>query len=360
MMIGVARIYGDRRWAGAIAQVVFCCVARDAAGDGTNPAHEETMKLRILKRDDVVRLLPMPQAIEQMRRAFGELSAGRAVMPMRSRIDTDEGDMHLMPACLGDSGLCVKMVLTYPDNHKYSLPVVQGTLMVFDSATGTPRALMDCAGLTGIRTGAGGGLAIELLSRRNSRVLGLIGAGIQARMQAEAAMVVRDIQQILVTDTRREAANALCRILTDQGKAPDIRVVDAADEIARRADILVTATTSPTPTFDGGVLRPGTHVNAVGSYRPDRREVDAGTVERAYVVVDSREASMHEAGELIIPDRKPDAELGEIVNGTAAGRSDDQQITLFKSVGIAVQDAAAASWVLEKAEETDAGVLVDL
>ena len=318
------------------------------------------MKYRILQRDDVVRLLPMPQAIEQMRKAFGELSAGRALLPMRSRVDTENGDMHLMPACLGDSGLCVKMVLTFPDNHKHNLPAVQGVLLVFDSATGTPRALMDCARLTAIRTGAAGGLAIDFLSRDDSHVLGLIGAGVQARMQAEAAMVVRDIRQILVTDTRPGVADALCQTLADHSKAPEVRRVETADELVSQADIVVTATTSPTPTFDGSVLRPGTHINAVGAYVPEKREVDTVTVQRAYVVVDSREASSHEAGALIIPKRKPDAELGEIVNGTAAGRTDDEQITFFKSVGVAVQDAAAAGWVLKQAEQMDVGALVDL
>jgi ornithine cyclodeaminase/alanine dehydrogenase-like protein (mu-crystallin family) len=318
------------------------------------------MKYRILQRDDVVRLLPMPQAIEQMRKAFGELSAGRALLPMRSRVDTEKGDMHLMPAYLGDSGLCVKMVLTYPDNHQHGLPAVQGVLAVFDSATGTPQALMDCAGLTAIRTGAAGGLAIQLLSREDSHVLGLIGAGVQARMQAEAAMVVRDIRLVLVTDTRPGAADSFCQALAGRCQAPEVRRVDKADELASQADIVVTATTSPTPTFDGRVLRPGTHVNAVGAYVPEKREVDTATVQRAYVVVDWREASSREAGDLIIPNRQPDAELGEIVNGTAPGRIDDQQITFFKSVGIAVQDAAAAGWVLQQAELMGVGVLVDL
>jgi ornithine cyclodeaminase/alanine dehydrogenase-like protein (mu-crystallin family) len=318
------------------------------------------MKYRILQRDDVVRLLPMPEAIERMRYAFGQLSAGRVVMPLRSRVDTDRGDMHLMPACLGDSELCVKIVLTYPENHQHHLPAVQGVLTIFDGATGAPRALLDCAGLTAIRTGAGGGVAVDLLSRKDSRVLGLIGAGVQARRQAEAAMVVREIRQVLVTDKRPEVADALCQTLADHNQGVEVCRLDSADELAAQADILVTATPSTTPTFDGSVLRPGTHINAIGSYRPDRREVDAATVQRAYVAVDSREASRHEAGDLILANCEPDAELGEIVNGAAPGRTDDQQITLFKSVGIAVQDAAAAGWVLKRAEELGVGTLVDL
>jgi ornithine cyclodeaminase/alanine dehydrogenase-like protein (mu-crystallin family) len=318
------------------------------------------MKLRILSGKDVDRLLPMPQAIQQMRKAFGDLSSGRAVMPMRTCVEAGSGDMHVMPAYLEDAALCVKLVLTYPENRNRDLPVVQGTISVFDPTTGTPRAVMDCGRLTAIRTGAGGGLATELLARPDSHVLLLIGAGAQGRMQAEAAMVTRDIQKIFVTDARRATAEEFCAAMADRPGAPEVTVVDRADQAVEQADIVVTATTSRTPTFDGRLLRPGTHVTAIGAYRPDRRELDSHTVEQAYVVVDSRRSAASEAGDLIIPGREPDAELGEIVNQTAAGRTDETQITLFKSVGVAVQDAAVAGWVLAQAEARDVGVLVDV
>ena len=318
------------------------------------------MKLRILSGEDVDRLLPMPQAIQLMRKAFGALSSGRAVMPMRSSVETESGDMHVMPVFLEDAALCVKMVLTYPSNRPRNLPVVQGTLLCFDPETGTPRALMDCGRLTAIRTAAGGGLAIELLARPDSHVMLLIGAGVQGRMQAEAAMVARDIRQIFVTDMHRATADEFRAAMAERPDAPTVTVVDTADQVVDQAHIVVTATTSRTPTFDGRLLRPGTHVTAIGSYRPDWREVDTHTVQQAYVVVDSRRSAALEAGDLIIPQREPDAELGEIVNQTAAGRSDEQQITLFKSVGVAVQDAAVAGWVLKQAEAQGVGVLVDM
>jgi ornithine cyclodeaminase/alanine dehydrogenase-like protein (mu-crystallin family) len=318
------------------------------------------MQVRVLSGEDVSRLLPMSEAIRQMRKAFGDLSAGRVVMPMRSCVETESGDLHLMPACLEDTGLCVKMVLTYPGNRQRNLPVIQGTLLIFDPATGTPRALMDCSRLTAIRTGAGGGLALELLGRPDSRVMVLIGAGAQGRMQAEAALVARDIRQIYVVDLNRETAEALRAALVDRPSAPQVTVVDDADRVVGEADIVVTATTSHTPVFDGSRLRPGTHVTAVGSYRPDRRELDAAAVRQAYVVVDSRRSATTEAGDLILADRQPDAELGEIVNQTAPGRTGGDQITLFKSVGVAVQDAAVAARVLQQAEAQDVGVLVDM
>jgi ornithine cyclodeaminase/alanine dehydrogenase-like protein (mu-crystallin family) len=318
------------------------------------------MKLRILSGDDVSRLLPMPMAIEQTRKAFGDLSAGRAVMPMRSCVETESGDLHLMPACLEDTGLCVKMVLTYPGNRQRNLPVIQGMLLIFDPATGTPRALMDCGRLTAIRTGAGGGLALQLLARPDSRAMLLIGAGAQGRMQAEAALVAREIQHIFVCDRNRETAESLRAALLDRPDPPGVTVVEEPDAVVGEVDVVVTATTSHTPVFDGRRLRAGTHVTAVGSYRPDRRELDAHTVRQAYVVVDSHRSATTEAGDLILAGREPDAELGQIVNGTAAGRSGEDQITVFKSVGVAVQDAAAAAWVLQQAEAQEVGVLVEM
>jgi ornithine cyclodeaminase/alanine dehydrogenase-like protein (mu-crystallin family) len=173
-------------------------------------------------------------------------------------------------------------------------------------------------------------------------------------------MAVRKIRQIRVFDMCHESAVSLRDKVSKHADAPAVIIASDSEDAVQCADIVITATTSPTPTFDGRHLRPGTHVNACGSYRPERREVDTFTVERAYVVADWREACMTEAGDLIIPGRDPDAELGEVVNGTAAGRTDDQQITFFKSVGLAVQDAAAAGWVLKQAEQLDVGALIDV
>ncbi len=265
-----------------------------------------------------------------------------------------------MPASMDETGLCVKIVTTYPSNQDLRLPVVQGMLSLFDPETGAPRALMDCRRLTAIRTGAGGGLAIELLSRPDSRTLGLIGAGAQAQMQLRAALCVRPLERVILYDSSAANAHALRESLVTEDDTPAVKVASSVDEVVREADILITATTSRTPTFDGRAVGPGTHINAIGVYMPDRREVDEDIVNRAYVVVDCRRAAQHEAGELILAGRTPDAELGEVVNGTAAGRTNSQQITLFKSVGVAIQDAAAAGWVLKQAEQHGVGVEIDL
>lgn len=318
------------------------------------------MLVRILRGNEIRPLLPMAEVIQQMRQAFGELSAGRVVMPLRSCMDTGAGDLLLMPACLAGSGLCVKAVLTYPGNSQLGLPCVQGVLLVFDSGTGRLRAIMDGEELTAIRTGAAGGLAVDLLSRQSSRVMGLIGAGVQARMQLEAARVVREIATVVIFDKTRQAAETLRDVLLAEPDPLEVLLADTAEQAVTAADIVVTATTSPTPTFPGRVLRAGTHVNAIGSYRPETRELDEDTLQNAYVVVDSRAAARAEAGDLILASREPDAELGELVNETAASREDDRQITVFKSVGVAVQDAVTAAWALNKAEQQGVGVLVDM
>jgi ornithine cyclodeaminase/alanine dehydrogenase-like protein (mu-crystallin family) len=318
------------------------------------------MKVRLLSSQDVAGLLSMPAAIQAMRSAFAALSSGHAVMPMRSRVDFQHGDMHLMPAALDDSDVCVKIVTTYRGNRQLGLPVVQGLLTLFDGETGVPRAVMNCGQLTAIRTGAAGGLAIDLLARPDSRTLGLLGAGVQAVQQANAALCVRDFRQVFVYDRRREAAEHLCLELQKRPDPPEIQILDNADAVAGSVDVLVTATTSDTPTFQGSKVRLGTHINAVGSYRPDVRETDNTLVERAYVVADCRLACKHEAGDLVIPGRDPDAELGEVVNQTAPGRTSAEQITLFKSVGLAVQDAAVANWLLQRAEEENSGTIVEL
>lgn len=318
------------------------------------------MSIRLISRAEVAELLPMGKAITLMGRAFAAHAAGRLVMPPRQRVETAGGDMLLKPAYLPGEGFCVKLVLTYPGNRAKGLPVVQGLVLVFDDATGTPRGLIDAAELTAIRTGAGSGLAIDLLARRDCRSVALIGAGVQGRKQLAGAMEVRAIDRVLLFEPDDGTAGALIADL--RAAAPGLRVtrVDDADDAVAQADIVLTATTSPVPTFNGSALRPGTHICAVGAYQPDRRELDERTMRGAYVVVDGHQAAGVEAGELAIPGITADAELGEVVNGSRPGRLDERQITLFKSVGMAVQDAFSATFVVREAERLGVGTNVDL
>jgi ornithine cyclodeaminase/alanine dehydrogenase-like protein (mu-crystallin family) len=319
------------------------------------------MQIRILTAADVKAALPMPKAIEAMKLAFGQFSAGEATVPLRGRLHTDKGVTLLMPAFLKRSrDLAVKVVSVFGDNPTLGLPTVSALVLVLDAETGIPRAMMEGDSLTALRTGAAGGLAADLLARKGASKVALFGAGVQGRAQLAAACAVRPIREVMVFDPVPAAA---ARVVEEIGTWPDgprARTAASAAEAVRRADIVLTATTSATPVFNGSDLPSGAHVTAVGSFTPDMQEIDASVVERAYVVVDAREAAMTESGDLIKARAVVDAELGEIVNNDKPGRRDDTQITLFKSVGMAAQDAAAAAAVLSAAEHKGLGTAIDL
>jgi ornithine cyclodeaminase len=241
-------------------------------------------------------------------------------------------------------------------------------VIVVDSETGQPVALLEGGSLTALRTGAASGAATDILARSDSRTLALFGSGAQARTQLEAVCAVRPIEQVWVYSLDLDGARRMVEELGGQGPIPrDIRLASSAGEAAERADIVCTATTSASPVFPDGAIRDGTHINAIGSYTPAMQEIDPQTVQRALLVVDSREAALAETGDLILPIRAGlftsdhvHAELGEVLSGKAPGRIDAGQITLFKSVGLAVQDAVAAGRALARAVELGLGQTVEL
>ena len=303
----------------------------------------------------------MSQAIEAVSTAFGQYSAGNAVVPLRSRLHTEKGVTLLMPAYLRQANaLTIKLVSIYGDNPQRGLPTVTAMLVVFDSESGVPLAIMDGDSLTALRTGAAGGLAAKLLARANAGTVTLFGAGVQGRTQLQAVLAVRAITQVVIVDRARNAAETLAEEIASSPASPNVRVMSDPQEAIENADIVIAATTTHTPLFNGRHLKAGTHVTGVGSFSPDMQEIDAHTIQRARVVVDSREACSAEAGDLIHSNSTIDAELGEIVNGDQPGRLDDQEITFFKSVGLAAQDAVAAAAVLKNAEAADLGQMVSL
>ena len=319
------------------------------------------MLIRILSSDDVKAALPMPKAIEIMKHAFGQLSAGKATVPLRSKISSDKGDTLLMPAYLhGSQDLGIKIVSIYKDNPSKDIPTVTAIVIVLDPQTGQPRALIEGDSLTAIRTGATGGLASELLARRNAKTVALFGAGVQARAQLQGVIAVRSITRINLLDLSLSASQKLADEIATWGEAPAVNLVSNSKEAIQDADIIITATTSSKPVFDGHGLKAGTHITGVGSYTPQMREVDETTVQRARIVVDSREACLAEAGDLIIPKATVDAELGEIINGIKPGRHSDDEITFFKTVGVAVEDAAAAAAILSEAETNGLGKVIEV
>lgn len=320
------------------------------------------MPISILSASDVRAALPMPKAIDAMRHAYSQLSAGKAIAPPRQHISTDKGVTLIMPAHLPErSEFGIKVVSVYDDNPSLNLSRITATVLVLDPATGTPKAFMDGASLTAIRTGAGGGVAADLLARKDAKTVGLFGAGVQARAQLQAVLAVRDITSVNLISRTQTSARQLATEISEWTAAPEVNLVSTPQQVVADADIVICATTSATPLFDGHALQSGTHITAVGTFVPEKREVDTTTIKRAdRIVVDSREACLAEAGDLIVPNARIDAEIGEIVNGDKPGRQSDDEITLFKSVGVAVQDAVAAAVVLAAVETNGLGTLVDM
>lgn len=321
----------------------------------------------ILNADEIRKVLPMKDAIEAMKRAYAALSDGKAEVPLRSRLPVPphDGLTLFMPAFVNDKksqALAVKVVSIFPHNSQRNLPLIFATVLVLEADTGRPLALLEGSSLTAIRTGAGSGLAVDLLARAESRVAAIFGAGAQGRTQLEAACTVRKIDQAWVYDSDRERAEAFVSELNGVGPIPhDIRIARNSEEAVRDADIICTATTSVSPVFDDAKLKPGVHISAIGSYAPQMQEIPAETVRRARIVVDSLSATLAETGDLVIPIRsglittEDITELGEILLGRKPGRSSPDEITLFKSVGIAVQDAMAAQVALENAQKLGLG-----
>ncbi len=321
------------------------------------------MEIRILTAADVRAALPMPKAIDAMRDAYSQLSAGTVVMPPRQHLSTDKGITLVMPAYLPErSEFGIKVVSVYDDNPDLNLPRITATVLVLDPETGAPEAFMDGTSLTAIRTGAGGGVAVDILARKDAKTVGLFGAGVQARAQLQAVMAVRDIEHVNLISRTHASAEQLAPEISEWWKdVPEVDIVSTPQEVVADADIVLCATTSATPLFDGNDLKPGTHITAVGTFVPEKREVDTTTIRRANrIVVDSRKDCLEEAGDLIIPNANVDAEIGEIINGDKQGRQSDDEITFFKSVGVAVQDAVAASAVLSEAEAKDLGTIIDM
>lgn len=319
------------------------------------------MRIRILTAADIRSALSMSAAIDAVQTAYAQLSRGKATMPLRTRVNTDKGVTLLMPAHLHESGdFAVKIVSVYGDNPKLNLPTVTATVLALDPETGMPLALMEGDTLTALRTGAAGGVAARFLARKDAATVALFGAGVQARAQLKAAMSVRNIKKVWIVDPFESAARRLQEDVAGWPDAPEVIVADSPRSAVSQADIVLAATTTKTPLFDGNDLKPGTHVTGVGSFTPEMQEIDAATIGRARVVVDQREAAMAEAGDIIIGKATIDAEIGEIINGDKPGRQNDEEITFFKSVGLAVQDAVTAAAVLKSAEEKNLGTVIQM
>ena len=326
----------------------------------------------VLTRSQIRELVPMPDAIELMKTAFAELSAGRTVSPLRTVIPNPEmeGDALFMPAYVpAMNALGLKTVSVFRRNPDRGLPVIHAIVSLIDPETGQPLAITDGTYLTALRTGAVSGAAADLLARPDSRVLAAIGAGAQGITQIAAVSAVRPIERVIAVDVNEQALERLRELLRNDWPEIEPRLETTTDAAAalREADIICTATTSRVPVFRDEDVRPGTHISAVGAYTPEMQELPAETVARATVVVDAIDAALTEAGDLIIPLRDGlvsrqhfARELGMVASGSAPGRVSTDEITLFKSVGNAVQDVVVAKRAVDRAQEFGIGTEIDL
>jgi ornithine cyclodeaminase/alanine dehydrogenase-like protein (mu-crystallin family) len=260
----------------------------------------------------------------------------------------------------------IKTVTLFEDNRKNDVPYIQGMVCLFDGNNGTPKAVFDGMTITALRTGATSGLASKLLARSTSSTCTVFGAGVQGRTQLEGVCAVCDIKKAVVFDTIPAASAKFADEMSKELEI-EVRVAQTSKEAIKEADIICCATISETPIFADNDLPAGVHINAVGSYKPHVQEVPEEMILRSRLYVDHRESVLEETGDLIIPINKGlmteghiVAEIGEVAAGNAPARTSDNEITVFKSVGVALQDLAAAAAVLKRAEDLDIGTVVEL
>jgi len=323
----------------------------------------------ILSQADVERLLPMGECIDLMASTLATLARGDALLPLRTviRIPQTRDAFGVMPAYLGaPKTIGAKIVSVFPGNHGTELDSHQGAVLLFDRDNGSLAALLDATAITTIRTAAVSAVATRALARVNASTLAIIGSGVQARAHVEAMCAVRPIASLRVWSRNSEHARDLAAFARDHFHL-EASAASTGAEAVSHADIVCTVTSATEPVLNGEWLKPGTHVNAVGACTPNAQEIDSEVVVRSRLYVDRREAALKEPGDILIPLQNGEigpehivAELGDVLIGRGVGRRNDAEITLFKSLGLAVEDLAAAAHVYERAERAGAGVNVEL
>jgi ornithine cyclodeaminase/alanine dehydrogenase-like protein (mu-crystallin family) len=316
----------------------------------------------VLSGADVRRVLTPGDCIEVMAAVLAARARGEAFMPLRSIMAAPgaNGFMGLMPAWSSEAGFALKAICVMPGNPARGLDAHQGTVTLFHGETGIPTAILDASAVTEIRTAAVSAVATRALARADASVLAVLGAGVQGRSHIEALRLVRPFTQVRVFAPTREHAQALA--------GDGVLVADSAEAAVRGADVVVCATSSRTPVLERAWLSAGAHVNAVGASTPSARELDTATVASASVFADSRESVAHEAGEFQLAVREGvisgldhlRGELGDVLIGSVPGRADDAELTVFRSLGLAVEDLAAAQFAVAGARRLGLGVEVAL
>lgn len=319
------------------------------------------MSVRILDEHDVRRLLPMDECIDVMEAALASLARGELHNPLRFvvRPPGESSLLGLMPAHRSAPLplYSLKTVAVFPENSARGLDPHQGFVALFDGTTGETRAIMNAGAITAVRTAAVSGVATRALARKDAKTLAILGAGFQAAAHLDAMRAVRDFDRIVMWSRTPGRAAAF----------DGVEEAATAEQAVRDADVVVTATSAAEPILERVWLKAGAHVNAIGSSIPTTRELDTATMVEGSLFVDRRESTINEAGDYLFPFREgaitPDAirgELGEVLIGSVDGRRSEDELTVFKSLGLAVEDLAAAEYVLQRAEAENAGSVVSL
>jgi len=309
----------------------------------------------ILNKKKINKIVAMNEAIEAMKTAFVQLSNGEAIIPTRLSMDVPDKNATslVMPAYSLDSPYyTVKVVSVNYSNPQKGLPLLHSSVQVFDASKGNMVATLDGESVTAIRTGAASGLATDILAKKDAKVGAVFGTGVQAKSQVEAILVAKNLEKILVFSRTKKSAELFCNLIHDTFR---IKASIGNKELLKEADVICTATPSKKPLFDHGDLSLGVHINAIGSFKPHMQEIPVETVINSKVIVDKIESCTVEAGDLIIPVEKGKwsfdlvhGELGQVILGEVSGRDSEDEITLFKSVGNAIQDLVLANIIMKK------------
>ena len=331
-------------------------------------------EILILKESDISSMITMSDIIEADKEALSIYSSHKSNIPLRSNIDIPEykGQCLFMNGYAAPAkALGVKIVSVYPENINKNLTSVPATMVLVDAETGVVNSLIDGTYLTRLRTGAISGLATDILSRKDSKILALFGTGGQAVTQLEAVLTVRKIEEVRVFDIFQDRAKEFAKKMSEKfSKKFNVRIIaaESSDKAIENADIITTVTTSKKPVFDANKVKKNVHINGVGSYTPDMQEIPEDILVKANkIYVDTRDGAINESGDLITPIKKGlikkekiNGELGEVINGQIKGRENDDEMTFFKTTGSAVLDLVAAQKIYEMAKTKGVGQIVDL
>ncbi len=310
----------------------------------------------VISKEEAKELMTASETIELMKETLMDFNLGKSEMSLRMNNQLSDGNFYLlMPAYLKEKQYFgVKLISIFPTNHGKGLPSHQGVVLLFSAEDGQEKAVVDCVEVTALRTAAVSAVATDLLSRKDAKVMGFMGAGVQARHHVEALLEVRDIEEILVWDLYEKSANNFAEEMSEKHNMK-VTVCKTQEELVGSSDIITTVSLAKEPILKGEWVKPGTHINAIGASAKAYREMDSLVVQKSKFYVDKRESCLGESSDFLVPlseglitEDHIYAELGDVLLGKTNGRESDDEITMFEGMGLAVEDIATASFIYEK------------